>query len=62
MVMYFVQPWLAAQAWNALRTTSTIRCDVSTFPPHTAAVRDGESRDLGGILTIVFLTSEKAQK
>ena len=47
-----VHPWLAAAAWNALRTTSTIRCDVKTFPPHTAAVRDGERRDLGGILTV----------
>lgn len=49
---YLVHPWLAAQAWNAFRTTSTIRCDVSTFPPHTAAVRDGDRRDFFGILTI----------
>lgn len=48
---HFVQPWLAAHAWNALSTTSTMRCEVSTFPPHTAAVRDGLNSDFFGILT-----------
>jgi len=46
-----VHPWLAAAAWNALRTTSTIRWEVKTFPPQTAAVLEGDRRDLGGILT-----------
>ena len=47
-----VHPWLAAHAWKALRTTSTIRCEVNTFPPHTAAVLDGDRRDFLGILTV----------
>ena len=42
---YFVHPWLAAAAWKALRTTSTMRCEVKTFPPHTAAILDGERSD-----------------
>ena len=48
---HFVQPWLAAAAWKALRTTSTMRWEVNTFPPQTAAVRDGAKRDFLGILT-----------
>jgi hypothetical protein len=46
-----VQPWLAAQALNARRTTSTMRWLVSTFPAHTAAVRLGASRLPPGMLT-----------
>src|ERR1700761_3557985 len=48
---YLVQPWLAAAAWKAFNTTSTIRWDVRTFPPHTAAVREGANRGFCGILT-----------
>ena len=48
---YLVHPWLAAHAWNAFKTTSTIRWDVRTFPPHTAAVLDGDSSEPSGILT-----------
>lgn len=29
-----------------------MRCEVKTLPPHTAAVREGESNDFGGIRTI----------
>lgn len=29
-----------------------MRWEVSTFPPHTAAVREGESKDPSGILTV----------
>jgi hypothetical protein len=31
-----------------------MRCEVNTFPPHTAAVLDGERRDFLGILTAVI--------
>src|SRR5205085_9070010 len=43
MVKLFIVPWLAAgillgNAWcKALNKTSTMRCDVSTFPPATDA-------------------------
>lgn len=48
-----MHPWLAAHALNAFSTTSTMRWEVRTFPPHTAAVRDGERRDFSGILTVI---------
>jgi len=51
MFAHFVQPWLAAAAWKALRTTSTMRWEVNTLPPQTAAVRDGAKSDFFGILT-----------
>src|ERR1043165_1152038 len=41
IVRLFIVPWLAAgirsgTAWaNALNNTSTMRCDISTFPPAT---------------------------
>ena len=34
-------PWLAAARPNAPSKTSTIRCDVSTFPPATAGHSSG---------------------
>jgi len=46
-----VHPWLAAAAWKAFKTTSTILWDVKTLPPQTAAVRDGDNSDFGGIMT-----------
>lgn len=46
-----MQPWLAEHAWKALRTTSTMRCEVRTLPPQTAAVREGESKLPFGIRT-----------
>lgn len=51
MFTHFVQPWLAAAAWKAMRTTSTMRWEVNTLPPQTAAVRDGAKSDFVGILT-----------
>lgn len=48
---HLVQPWLAAQAWKALRTTSTMRCEVRTLPPQTAAVFDGDRSEPSGITT-----------
>jgi len=41
----------AAQISNALSTTSTTRCDVSTFPPTTAAVSEGSRRQPRGMMT-----------
>jgi len=43
IVRLFIVPWLAAgirsgTAWaNALNSTSTMRCDISTLPPATDA-------------------------
>ena len=56
---YFVHPWLAAHALKAFSTTSTILCDVNTFPAQTAAVGDGMSRDFFGILTAFNRELEK---
>ena len=53
--MLLVQPCDAAHTSNAKRMTSTIRCDVSTFPPTTAAVSEGSSRQPFGILTFTGL-------
>lgn len=41
----------AAHAWKALKMTSTTRCDVKTFPPTTAAFRDGWRMEPGGMMT-----------
>lgn len=30
-----------------------MRCDVSTLPPTTAALSDGERKDLGGMRTVI---------
>jgi len=40
----------AAQTSNALSTTSTTLCDVSTLPPTTAAVSEGSRRQLCGMM------------
>lgn len=53
---HFVQPWLAAHAWNALSTTSTSLWLVKTLPAHTAAVFEGASKLFSGILTIFNLS------
>ena len=54
-----MHPWLAAHALKAFNTTSTILCDVNTFPAQTAAVGDGMSRDFFGILTTINRVSLK---
>lgn len=46
-----MQPWLAATALKALKMTSTIRCDVSTLPAHTAASTDGLRSEFSGMKT-----------
>ena len=50
----FVHPWLAAQALNAFNTTSTILCEVNTFPAHTAAVGEGSNNDFLGNFTVLI--------
>jgi hypothetical protein len=52
MEPHLVHPWLAAQALNAFRTTSTILWLVKTLPPHIAAVLEGLSSDFGGMMTV----------
>lgn len=50
-----MQPWDAAQTPNALKTVSTIRCDVSTLPPTTAAPADGFKIEFSGIIISIGL-------
>ena len=44
-----MQPCESAHARKARRTTSVMRCDVSTLPAHTAAIGEGLSIDPGGM-------------
>lgn len=48
-----MQPWDAAHTSKALKTTSTIRCDVRTLPPTTAADSEGSKIDPFGIQTLI---------
>ena len=59
MVRLFIVPWLAAgmspgsAAASAPSATSTIRCEVSTLPPATAAGGRGFTRDPSGATTSI---------
>lgn len=53
--MLFMQPWLSAAALNAFSTTSTIRCEVNTLPPTTAAFSEGSRIVPEGTITFIGL-------
>lgn len=62
-VILLQQPWLAAHAWKARRITSTIRWEVKTLPPTTAASSEGSwqakrcvSIDSAGNFLLIWLT------
>ena len=50
-----MQPWDAAHILNALNITSTIRWDVRTLPPTTAASWDGFKIESFGIIIFIGL-------
>jgi hypothetical protein len=47
-----MHPWLAAHASKAKKMTSTMRCDASTLPAHTAAPLEGFRNEPSGTTTL----------